>query len=129
MDDQQSILIIDDDWLRARLIAVSLEEHQGMPETFIVTDGDSALSRIQILAPAVIVLSLNLSRPSGVEFLRILDQDEDGVPGFNVLGLLERGQGELQSAALRFGLRGMLVTPFTPEAVSADIAAALESPA
>ena len=121
------ILIIENDYLRARLLAVSLEEHLGADHLEIARDGNSALTIIREHGPDAILLNMNLSRPSGIEFLRILSQDEGGVPSFKILAMAEQGQGDLRSAAWSFRTSGFLETPFAPPQLASEVATILEN--
>lgn len=121
------ILIIEDDYLRARLMAVSLEEHLGSEHIEIARDGDMALQIIREQSPDAILLNMNLSRPSGIEFLRILSQDEEGVPSFNILAIADQGQGDLKNTAWGFRTSGYLEMPFTPPELAGEVAALLGS--
>ncbi len=89
---ESSILIIEDDFLKARLLVASLQTHLGSRQIFVARDGDQAFSIIREHDPDVILLNMNLSRPSGVEFLRLLKTSMNGNL-FNIVAMTQRGTG------------------------------------
>lgn len=120
---ESRVLVIEDDFLKARLLVASLQTHLGSRHIFVARDGDQAFSIIREHHPDVILLNMNLSRPSGVEFLRLLKTSRNGHP-YNIVAMTHRGQGDLRNAASTFGATHFVESPYSPADLSASIARA-----
>lgn len=125
---EYQILVIEDDFLKARLLVASLQTHLGTRHVFVARDGDQAFNLIREHDPDVILLNMNLARPSGVEFLRLLHQNRNG-KGFNIVAMTQRGQGDLRSAASTFGAMHFVEAPYSPTDLSASVGRAAKGAA
>lgn len=117
---ESQILVIEDDFLKARLLVASLQTHLGTRRIFVARDGDQAFSMIRDHDPDVILLNMNLSRPSGVEFLRLLQTNSNGHE-FSIVAMTQRGQGDLRTAASTFGATHFIESPYSPTDLSASV--------
>ena len=122
---ESAILVVEDDFLKARLIVASLQNHIGTRKIHVARDGDAAFRMIQEHDPDVILLNMNLSRPSGMEFLRLLSQDGNGMNETRIVAMTQLGQGDLRTAASTLGARYFVETPYAPADLSSKIVEAI----
>ena len=115
------ILVIEDDFLKARLLVASLQTYLGTRQVHVARDGDQAFRIIRDYDPNVILLNMNLSRPSGVEFLRLLYHNRSGTNGIQIVAMTQRGQGDLKNAASTLGARHFVESPYAPAELSSKI--------
>ena len=112
------IVVAESNFLTARLISATL---QGTGHaTAVGRFGDEVLRLIDRHHPAVLVLNMNLARPSGLEFLRMLQQRNIRM---NILAAVAPGQPELRAAAASLGVADFFEIPFSPE----DLASRVET--
>lgn len=115
---ESSILVIEDDFLKARLLVASLQTHIGTRQIHVARDGDQAFRMIRDYDPDIILLNMNLSRPSGLEFLRLLHQNRGDLSSFSLVAMTQQGQGELRSAASTLGATHFVESPYAPADLS-----------
>jgi DNA-binding response OmpR family regulator len=109
-DRRHPIIIAESNFLTARLLAASL---QGARHPIAIgRDGDQAIKLLELHGARTLVLNMNLSRPSGLEFLRSLRQRR---PDVQVLAITAPGQSELRAAARSLGISEFFEIPFSPE--------------
>jgi DNA-binding response OmpR family regulator len=113
--EDSTIVVIEDDFLKARLLLAALQTHTGSRRVFLARDGDQALRLIQEHHPDVILLNMNLSRPSGLEFLRLLQVKKNGM---KVIAMTNQGQADLRAAATMLGATNFVETPYNPYELS-----------
>jgi DNA-binding response OmpR family regulator len=113
--EESTIVVIEDDFLKARLLVAALQTHTGTRRVFLARDGDQALRLIQEHDPDVILLNMNLSRPSGVEFLRLLQVKKNGM---RVIAMTNQGQADLRTSAAMLGATDFVETPYNPYELS-----------
>ena len=106
---QPPIVIAEDNFVTARLLASSLQA-EGR-STVIARDGDEAVALINKHNPDLLLLNLNLSRPSGVELLRTLQLHSSRL---RVIALTTPGQADMKSVAKSLGVTGFFEVPFYP---------------
>lgn len=120
-ESEAAILVVEDDFLKARLLVASLQNRIGTRHIHVARDGDQAFRMIQEHDPDVLLLNMNLSRPSGVEFLRLLGQNRSETEGLQIVAMTQRGQGDLRNAALSLGARHFVESPYAPAELSEQI--------
>lgn len=112
------VVVAESNFLTARLIAATL---QGTGQTTAVGRfGDEVLRLIERHKATVLVLNMNLARPSGLEFLRMLQQRDIKL---RILAAVAAGQPELRAAATSLGVSDFFEIPFNPEDLAARVAA------
>ncbi len=78
MKEQRPILLIEDDRVDQMGIERIIKELQMTNRLDIVDDGEKALEYLKDgnkIKPSIIILDLNLPRMNGIEFLKIVKQD------------------------------------------------------
>jgi DNA-binding response OmpR family regulator len=109
-DRRHTIIIAESDFLTACLFAASLE---GARHTVAIgRDGDQVIKLLELHGATTLVLNMNLSRPSGLEFLRSLRQRR---PDVRILAITAPGQWELRAAVRSLGISEFFEIPFSPE--------------
>lgn len=121
---ESPILVIENDFLKARLLVAALQTHIGTRKIHVARDGDQAFRMIRAFGPDVILLNMNLSRPSGVEFLRLLFQNRREMNGLEIVALTQQGQGDLRSVASTMGVKHFVESPYAPKELTARVLAA-----
>lgn len=79
MKNSRPVLVLEDDIVDAMTIRRALRENEIFNEVIIKKDGEEALKYLRDASnerPAIILLDLNMPRMNGVEFLKILRNDE-----------------------------------------------------
>ena len=110
------VVIAESNFLTARLIAATLQATGHT--TVIGRFGDEVLRLIQRHDPTVMVLNMTLARPSGLEFLRMLQQRQVRL---QILAAVAAGQPELRAAASSLGVQDFFELPFSPEDLAARV--------
>lgn len=103
------VVVAEDNFLTAHLIKAALDA-VGVPAE-IARFGDQVMTLVDENRPAVIIINLNFSRPSGLELLRLLRVDERGL---RPIVLINPGQADLRPQALAYGARIFFENPFDP---------------
>lgn len=110
------IIVAESNFLTGRLLVASL---QAAGHTAIVArDGDDVLKLLEMYSPDVLLLNMNLSRPSGVELLRTLQNRE---PQLKILASTAAGQSELKASAKSLGVKGFFELPFNPSEIASQV--------
>lgn len=115
----QRILIVDDDPHIRQLLVFALEK-AGFA-TSEAADGEAALASVADVAPALVVLDINMPRMNGLEVCRRLRGESD-VP---VLFLSSRDEEIDRVLGIELGADDYVVKPFSPREVTARISAIL----
>ena len=117
------IVIAESDFLTGTLLAAALEAsgHRAL----ITRDGDHLLELIAAHAPELLVLSMNLARPGGVQMLRKLRQKN--MP-LRILATTRAGQTNLRATAKTLGVTAFLELPFSPDDLQRQIEQLLTLP-
>jgi len=118
----KSILVVEDNFLTARLLEATLESCGY--SVVVARSGDEVLDVAREHQPSLILLNMNLSRPSGSEVLRSLGPRRGGVP---VISMTVLGQAEVQASASRLGVRHFLELPFDPKVLVHQVQSILEN--
>ena len=115
----QRILIVDDDPHIRQLLVFALEK-AGFA-TSEAADGEAALATVADVAPALVVLDINMPRMNGLEVCRRLRGESD-VP---ILFLSSRDEEIDRVLGIELGADDYVVKPFSPREVTARISAIL----
>lgn len=110
------VVIGESNFLTGRLLLSTLQA-AGLPGV-VGRDGDGVLRLLQMHNPALLVLNMNLSRPSGLELLRVLQQKYAKV---KILAVTAPGQAELKATASSLGVAAFFEFPFAPEELTLQI--------
>lgn len=112
-----TVVVAEDNFLTSHLIVATLENAGYNAEAG--RDGDVVFRLVEKLAPRVLVINLNLSRPSGFELLRSLRPHESGM---RVIAFLAPGQADLKPQAVALGADCFFESPFEPDALVREVA-------
>jgi DNA-binding response OmpR family regulator len=119
-----TILVVEDEDRIASFIGKGLAAHGFQPET--VGTGHGALERLQRGSVSVVILDLGLPDMDGLDILRALRQEGNGVP---VIILSARGEVDDRVRGLEAGADDYLGKPFAFEELVARVEARLRSQA
>lgn len=103
------VLIGEDNFLTARLLAAVLQ-NEGRT-VVIARDGEEVLRNVVKHQPRLLVLNMNLCRPSGMEVLRVLQPHREKL---QIIAFTAPGQGDLRAAASTLGAGVFFEMPFYP---------------
>jgi DNA-binding response OmpR family regulator len=81
-------------------------------------DGDAVWQLVEAHNPAVLIVNLNLSRPSGMELLRMLRKKYTEL---RVIAFLASTQSDLRTQAAVLGAEAFFESPFEPAALVAEV--------
>ena len=84
----------------------------------IARDGESLLALIDAHGPELLILSMNLARPGGVQMLRSLQQKKIQL---KILATTRVGQANLRATARTLGVTAFVEFPFSPDALNQQI--------
>jgi CheY-like chemotaxis protein len=79
MNSERSILLVEDDVVDAMTVKRALKELKITNPLIVKGNGEEALEHLrnsQTKHPCIIILDLNMPRMNGIEFLRVVKQDE-----------------------------------------------------
>lgn len=123
MESQRPIIVAESDFLTGALLIASLES--AGRRALIARDGETVLQLIGAHEPELLVLSMNLSRPGGVQMLRTLQQKGVRV---NILATTRAGQANLRATARTLGVSAFLELPFSPDELNQRVERMLMAP-
>jgi response regulator of citrate/malate metabolism len=103
------VLVVDDDFMVARVHAGFVERIPGFTVVGTAHSGADALTAVHRLLPDLVLLDIHLPDISGVEVLRRVREDE---PDVDVLVVSAAREVETVQRALRGGVVNYLVKPF-----------------
>ncbi|MEV1008840.1 response regulator [Streptomyces sp. NPDC049881] len=107
-----SVLVVDDDFMVARLHAKVVERTSGFTTAGIAHTGREALDAVRRLRPDLVLLDIYLPDMSGLEVLREIRAGEDGPLDADVLVITAAREMETVRGALRGGAVHYVVKPF-----------------
>lgn len=110
------IIVAESDFLTGTLLTASLEA--GGRRALIARDGETLLELIAAHHPQLLVLSMNLGRPGGVQMLRTLRQKGVQV---KILATTRIGQAGLRATARTLGVSTFLQLPFSPDELNVQV--------
>ncbi len=120
---RRRILIIEDDEDIANSIKYNLER-EGTFEVLIANTGEDGLKEITRMAPALVLLDVNLPLMSGFELFRRLRRDEE-TARIPILVLTARTDESDRVLGLQLGADDYVVKPFSMRELVARIHAVL----
>lgn len=113
MDNSKPIMLVEDDKVDAMTVRRALKEINVTNEILIAENGEEALDvleRIGEQLPCIILLDLNMPRMNGLEFLKIVKQNEKfkRVP---VIVLTTSGEEKDKMQSFELGIAGYMMKP------------------
>jgi response regulator of citrate/malate metabolism len=108
------VLVVDDDFMVARIHAAFVERVPGFGVTGVAHSGAEALRLATELRPDLVLLDIHLPDLSGIEVLRRL---REGRPDVDVLVISAAKEVDTVRRALRGGVVNYLLKPFDQEAL------------
>ncbi|HET7712840.1 MAG TPA: response regulator [Thermoanaerobaculia bacterium] len=115
------VVIAESNYLTGRLMVASLQA--GGHPAVVGRDGDAIMKLLEMYDPDVLVINMNLGRPSGLELLRTLQQRQAKL---KILAAMVPGQAELKAAAGALGVAGFFEVPFSPQDLTQRIEKLIE---
>jgi response regulator of citrate/malate metabolism len=109
-----STLVVDDDFMVAKIHAAFVERTPGFKVVGVVHTGADALRAVHELHPALVLLDIYLPDRSGVEVLERLRAE---TPDVDVLVITAAREVETVRRALRGGVVNYLIKPFEYDAL------------
>lgn len=106
----------ESDFLTGTLLIASLEA--AGRRALIARDGEAVLELIEAHKPELLVLSMNLARPGGVQMLHTLQQRRLRL---NILATTRIGQANLRATARTLGVSAFLQLPFSPDELNLQV--------
>ena len=110
---KHSILLIEDDELDIISVERSLKKIESEYELHTAYNGIEALKMIKgdnALKPDVILLDLNMPKMNGIEFLRILREDEE-IKDIKVFIMTTSAESADRNLAEELGISGFIIKP------------------
>lgn len=107
------IMIVDDDEVDVMTIKRALKEIKVTNPLYIAGNGEEALEILRDSEkdnPALILLDLNMPRMGGIEFLRVIKQDEE-LRKIPVVVLTTSSEDEDRVESFNLGVSGYMVKP------------------
>ncbi len=123
MDTSIKVLVVDDFATMRRIIKGVLRQ-MGLDKIVEAEDGSIALETLKKEEIGLIVSDWNMPNMSGLELLKAVKGD-DGLKGIPFIMVTAEGLKDNVLEAVKVGVTNYVVKPFTPEAFSEKIQAAL----
>ncbi|MBI2212555.1 MAG: response regulator [Acidobacteria bacterium] len=111
-----TVIVAEDNFLTAHLIVATLEK--AGYRAIAGRDGDEVSRLIGTHRPRVLIVNLNLSRPSGMELLRTLRK---AYAELRAIAFLAPTQADLRAQAAGLGAESFFESPFDPSALVAEV--------
>lgn len=113
MNSRKPILLVEDDHVDAMTVRRALKEINAADNLHVAGNGEEALAFLrepQREKPGFILLDLNMPRMNGIEFLRILKQDE-ALKHIPVVVLTTSKEQSEKIESFRLGAAGYIIKP------------------
>ena len=113
MNSEQPLLLVEDDEIDVLTFKRSLKEIHLANHLYVASDGEEALSILREPAyarPCLILLDLNMPRMTGLEFLRMVKQDEH-LKRIPVIILTTSNDERDKIESFKLGVAGYMVKP------------------
>ncbi len=123
MDTSIKVLVVDD-FATMRRIVKGVLKQMGLDKIIEAEDGSIALETLKKEEIGLIVSDWNMPNMSGLELLKAVKGD-DGLKGIPFIMVTAEGLKDNVLEAVKVGVTNYVVKPFTPEAFSEKIQAAL----
>ena len=109
------VVVVDDDYMVARVHSAFVERVPGCTVVGTASDGTSALRVVRELLPDVVLLDVYMPDMTGLEVLRELRASSGPEADVDVLMVTAADDAESVRRALRGGVGGYLIKPFSAE--------------
>lgn len=116
-DKPRVVVVGESSFLTSRLLVAALRR-AGQPAV-AGRNGEEITALIRKYGPSVVLLNLNLSRPGGLQLLRMIQQE---FPQIRVAAATGAGQSDLKLAAAALGVSMFYELPFCPAQLASSIA-------
>jgi two-component system, sensor histidine kinase RpfC len=113
------VLVADDNVLNQRVITRILE--QAGHRVTIASDGEAALELIDVRAPDVVLMDVNMSRMNGIEATRLYRASSLDLPHLPIVGLTADATPATQRTCLSAGMDACLIKPVELETLMATL--------
>ena len=123
MDTSIKVLVVDD-FATMRRIVKGVLRQMGFDKIVEAEDGSIALEALKKEEIGLIVSDWNMPNMTGLDLLKAVRGD-DGLKGIPFIMVTAEGLKENVLEAVKVGVTNYIVKPFTPEAFSEKIQAAL----
>ena len=123
MDTSIKVLVVDD-FATMRRIVKGVLKQLGFVNIVEAEDGSIALDTLKKEEIGLIVSDWNMPNMTGLDLLKAV-RGEDGLKGIPFIMVTAEGLKENVLEAVKVGVTNYIVKPFTPEAFSEKIQAAL----
>ena len=123
MDTSIKVLVVDD-FATMRRIVKGVLRQMGFDKIVEAEDGSIALEALKKEEIGLIVSDWNMPNMTGLDLLKAVKGD-DGLKGIPFIMVTAEGLKENVLEAVKVGVTNYIVKPFTPEAFSEKIQAAL----
>jgi two-component system chemotaxis response regulator CheY len=114
---EATVVVAEDNFLTSHLIVAALEK--AGYRAVAGRDGDEVWRLVGKHRPRLLIVNLNLSRPSGMELLRAIRKEHTKLPA---IVFLAPSQADLKPQAAGLGAEAFFESPFEP----AELVAAVE---
>jgi CheY-like chemotaxis protein len=113
MRDNRPILLLEDDVVDHILVKRAFKDLNITNRLEIFPDGEAAILYLhdnRNVRPCIIILDLNMPRLSGIEFLKIIKEDEE-LRSIPVVVLTTSREDQDKSACFKLGVAGYMIKP------------------
>lgn len=111
-----TVVVAEDNFLTSHLIVATLEK--AGYRAVAGRDGDEVWRLVDKHRPRLLIVNLNLSRPSGMELLRSIRKEHAQL---RAIAFLAPSQADLRALAAGFGAEAFFESPFDPAALVAEV--------
>ena len=123
MDTSIKVLVVDD-FATMRRIVKGVLKQMGFDKIVEAEDGSIAIDTLKKEEIGLIISDWNMPNMTGLDLLKAVKSD-DGLKGIPFIMVTAEGLKENVLEAVKVGVTNYVVKPFTPEAFSEKIQAAL----
>ena len=113
MRDKRPILLLEDDVVDHILVKRAFKDLNIINRLDIFPDGEAAISHLRgnrNARPCIIILDLNMPRLSGIEFLKIIKEDEE-LKLIPIIVLTTSREEQDKAACFKLGVAGYMIKP------------------
>ena len=113
MRGRKPILLVEDDEVDQMTVRRALKEIHVLNQLDVVGNGEEALAFLRDPAnerPGIILLDINMPRMNGVEFLRVIKDDEE-LKGMPVVVLTSSREEQDRIESFKLGVAGYMIKP------------------
>jgi len=113
MRNNKSILLVEDDYVDAMTVKRALKDINVTNQLNVVSNGEEALEYLndkRNVRPCIILLDLNMPKMNGIEFLKVLKQD-DSLKMIPVVVLTTSRNEQDRLESYKLSVAGYLIKP------------------